>query len=51
MFLGACASGASRLETLLHQVHPVDAVAIGTAGALLNWGMENDAGWSKRVSR
>lgn len=48
--LAACASGGSRVDSLLHQVHPLDAAALGVAGAMILRASEADYGWSTRVA-
>ena len=48
--LCACASGTSRVETLLHQIHPVDAVALGALGVLAARTVDADTGWSTQVT-
>ena len=48
--LCACASGTSRVETLLHQVHPLDAAALGALGVLAARTVDADTGWSAEVT-
>jgi hypothetical protein len=45
--LAACASGQSYTETLLQQIHPVDAVVVGS---VLYIGQAPDLGWDAKVS-